>query len=229
MANQISTDLCVTPNAKITGKISGRVRQLDVLIDSRHDTDNSRRIIIDAKKQRRKIDIVQVEAFKGLMDDVGATHGFLICPHGHTKAAERRAQKAITICLVPIERLQDFDPASWPKCENNCCKQGRVFWDGFPEASIILQPINNPNPSARQSARFIHYVGKCDCCGRFHVKCLTCEELFSLADEDEHQCNCKLPWFWLTSIEQDEKGERSAELHFIRGKDKFMTVDRRPV
>jgi hypothetical protein len=45
---------------------------LDVLIDLRHDTDNSRRLIVDAKKRRRRIDVVQVEAFKGLMEDVGA-------------------------------------------------------------------------------------------------------------------------------------------------------------
>src|ERR1043165_2529171 len=92
VADQLSTDLCVTPNARIIGKISGRSRQIDVLIDSRHDTDNSRRIIVDAKKRTRKIDVTDVEAFRGLMEDVGATHGYLVCPTGHTQAAEKRAQ-----------------------------------------------------------------------------------------------------------------------------------------
>ena len=78
MANQISTDLCVTLNAHVKGIISGRSRQLDALIDSRHDTDNSRRIIVDAKKRTRKVDITHVEAFQGLMEDVGATHGYLV-------------------------------------------------------------------------------------------------------------------------------------------------------
>lgn len=38
-AEQLSTDLCVTPNARIKGHISGRSRQIDVLIDARGDTD----------------------------------------------------------------------------------------------------------------------------------------------------------------------------------------------
>lgn len=48
MADQIPTDYCVTPNARLTGRISQRSRQIDVLIDLRHETDNSRRIIVDA-------------------------------------------------------------------------------------------------------------------------------------------------------------------------------------
>jgi hypothetical protein len=89
MADQLATDLCVTPNARIVGKISGRSRQIDVLIDSRHDTDNTRRIIVDAKNRKRKIDVRDVEAFRGLMEDVSATHGYLVCPAGRTSARSK--------------------------------------------------------------------------------------------------------------------------------------------
>jgi hypothetical protein len=82
LAKQLSTDLCVTPNARIRGHISGRSRQIDVLVDARHDTDNSRRLIVDAKKRVRKIDVKDVEAFRGLMEDVGATHGYIVSPLG---------------------------------------------------------------------------------------------------------------------------------------------------
>src|SRR5689334_1605865 len=116
IADEAPTDLCVTSNARIKGVISGRERQVDVLIDSRHDTDNSRRIVVDAKRRTRKIDVVQVEAFESFMKDVGANHGYLVCPVGHTKAAEKRAQKAISISLVPLHRLKDFDPTLWPRC-----------------------------------------------------------------------------------------------------------------
>lgn len=92
MADQASTELCVTPNAHIMGRISKRSRQIDVLLDLRHDPDNSRRIIVDAKRRTRKIGVTDVEAFRGLMEDVKATHGYLVCPAGHTSAAERRAQ-----------------------------------------------------------------------------------------------------------------------------------------
>src|SRR5712664_2411946 len=91
LTHQIPTEYTVTLNARVRGQVSRRMRQLDALIDLRHDTDNSRRLIVDAKKRRRKIDVIQVEAFKGLMEDVGATHGYLVSPSGHTKAAEMRA------------------------------------------------------------------------------------------------------------------------------------------
>lgn len=230
MADQLSTDLCVTPNARVTGIISGRSRQLDVLIDSRHDTDNSRRIIVDAKKRSRKIDVTHVEAFRGLMEDVGATHGYLVCPSGHTEAAEKRAQTLVTICLVPLDHLQDFDPSTWPKCQRSGCTAGRVFWDGYPEISMTLQAVSGPEQGRSKLVPFIHYVGKCDRCGRFHVKCLTCNDLFSLDDDEgDHQCNCRLPWFWMASIEEDEHGQKSAELHAVLGSDKVITTDRRPI
>lgn len=61
--DQVSTDMCVTPNAYVRGRISGRKRQIDVLVDARHDTDNSRRLIVDAKHRKRKVDVNDVESF----------------------------------------------------------------------------------------------------------------------------------------------------------------------
>src|SRR3546814_11877283 len=61
MADQLSTEFCVTPNASILGAITGIKRQIDVLIEARHDTDNSRRIIVDAKRRKRKNDVKDVE------------------------------------------------------------------------------------------------------------------------------------------------------------------------
>lgn len=231
IADQLSTDLCATPNARVVGKISKRSRQIDVLIDQRHDSDNSRRVIVDAKKRTRKIDVTDVEAFRGLMEDVGATHGYLVCPTGHTKAAARRAQSAVSIRLLPLDRLQDFDPSAWPTCTFTGCRGGRVFWDGYPEISVALRGASPTESRARARMAFLHYVGKCDRCGRFHVKCLTCGDLISLPESDPddygHQCRCKPPWFWLASIEQDEKGAESAELHAVLASGKVITTDRR--
>jgi hypothetical protein len=231
IADQLSTDLCVTPNARIVGRISGRSRQIDVLIDFRHDTDNTRRIIVDAKRRTRKIDVTDVEAFRGLMDDVDATHGYLVCPSGHTKAAERRTQDVASIRLVPLDRLDDFDPSTWPKCMNARCKRGRIFWDGYPEISVKSDADHRSDKERTTDVKFVHYVGKCDRCGRFHVKCLACGEILSPihdnANDNGHQCRCKPPWFWLASVEQDEYGRRSAELHAILASGMIITVDRR--
>ena len=231
IADQLATDLCVTPNARIVGRISSRSRQVDVLIDTRHDSDNTRRIIVDAKKRRRKVDVRDVEALQGLMEDVGATHGYLICPSGHTKAAEKRAQTAVSIRIVPLNRIENFDPSTWPRCKNPRCQHGCIFWDGYPEISAVVQPISSSDEQARANVSFLHYVGKCDRCGRFHVHCITCNDLLSPSEDDGddfgHQCRCKLPWFWLASIEEDEQGNKSAELHAVLGNGNVITVDRR--
>jgi hypothetical protein len=232
-ADQVSTGFCVTPNARLIGRISKRSRQIDVLIDLRHDTDNSGRVIVDAKKKARKIDVKDVEEFRGLMEDVAATHGYLVCPNGYTKAAERRAQSAVSIRLVPLNHLEMFDPSTWPKCNAPKCGDGRVFWDGYPGITLRVIPQSGPNRGELVDLTYIHYVGKCDRCGQFHVKCLTCGDVLSPPENDEsdygHQCSCQLPWFWLASIEEDDDGMRSAELHAVLIPTvKIITADRRP-
>jgi hypothetical protein len=234
IANQVSTDMCVTPNAKLIGRISRRKRQIDVLIDLRHNTDNSRRIIVDAKLRTRRVDVKEVEAFRGLMEDVAATHGYLVCPTGYTKAAERRAQRAVSIRLVPLEHLDDFDPATWPGCLAPRCRDGLVFWDGYPELSFKAVPVSVLVGLKPQWFSYVHYVGKCDRCGRFHVKCLTCGEILAPPEDDEsdegHQCRCKTPWFWIASVEETEDGAPSAELHAVFLFDgRVITADRRPL
>jgi len=230
VSDQLSTDYCVTPNARISGVISERSRQIDVLIDARHNTDNANRIIVDAKKRKRKLDVSDVEAFRGLMEDVEATHGYLVCPAGYTKAAERRAQEVVSVRIVPLDRLEDFDPSTWPKCKNARCDRGRIFWDGYPEMTMLLQPLNGSGTEKPKQVSFVYYVGKCDRCGRFHVKCLTCGDIISTTEDDGDigdQCRCNPPWIWLSSIEQDEQGRKSAELHVEDVMGNRNTADRR--
>jgi hypothetical protein len=231
-ADQIPTEYCVTPNARLTGRISKRSRQVDVLIDLRHDTDNSRRVIVDAKQRKRKVDVKEVEAFRGLMEDVGATHGYLVCANGYTKSAERRAQSCVSIRLVPLGHLGDFDPSTWPECRAPVCRRGRIFWDGYPGLTHPSMFIYGPDSRPARNVTFVHYVGKCDHCGAFHVKCLTCSDIFYVPENDNtdygRQCSCRPEWFWLASVEEDEHGFGSAELHVhLLSSGRTITADRR--
>jgi hypothetical protein len=54
------------------------------------------------------------------------------------------------------------------------------------------------------TALSITAIGKCDVCGDFHIWCWDCGGQFCLGDNSELKCNCNHPWFWLTSIEDDE-------------------------
>ncbi|WP_277014096.1 restriction endonuclease [Flavobacterium lindanitolerans] len=208
----------VIPNAKITGFISKRKRQIDVLVDYRYDSDLNRRLIFDAKNRKRPIDIKEVEAFEGLMKDVNAKRGFIVCSNGFTKSAERRAQKNIGIRIVPLDAIEEIDINSWDKCWSSKCSNGLVLWDATP--GLIMGGKVTVQAS-----------GKCDECGKFHVWCWGCGNKTVLEKEEGWQCACKGPWFWITSIEdeEDEKGKTSKAnyLILVTTNDAFI-IDRRP-
>lgn len=210
----------VIPNARIKGFISERKRQIDVLVDYRFDTKLSRRVIFDAKYRKRPIDIKDVESFEGLMKDVNAQRGFIICANGHTASALRRAQEHIGIRLVPAERIDDFDINSWERCRSENCKNGLVLWDANP--SIIIEGTVS-----------IQAIGKCDECGKFHIWCWECGLRYCMDYESDLQCSCKGPWFWLTSIESDlDENNIEYKSHYlilVFGNGKHEIVDRRPI
>lgn len=208
----------VTSNAKITGFISKRKRQIDVLVDYRYSSDLSRRIIFDAKNRKRPIDIKEVEAFEGLMKDVNAKRGFIICSNGYTKAALRRAQKNIGIRIVSIDGIDKIDINTWDKCGSTKCLYGLILWDATP--GIIIE-----------GKVTVQATGKCDECGRFHVWCWRCGNKKVLEKKDEWQCACEGPWFWITSIEddEDENGKiwKANYLMLITANDGYI-IDRTP-
>lgn len=231
-ADQLETGLCVTANARMTGRLSGAARQVDVLIEPRHAPDYQRRAIVEAKRLARRMHVKDVETLLGMMDDVGARFGYLVCPTGHSDAALQRAQDTIRICLVPLDRIVDFDPTSWPSCTVTKCAEGRIFWDGFPQVELYLQQIDNPNASLKLLP-FPQKVGKCDSCGVFHVHCLTCKITLMVPHDDEsdvgQKCACSLPWFWIGSVEPDDRDRLSAELHLVTVPGGIRTVNRRPL
>jgi hypothetical protein len=216
---QVSPDLTVIPNARLKGRFSGIERQIDALIDSRHHDDISKRVIVDAKQHKRRIDIKHVEEFEGMMKDVGADHGILVCPNGHTSAALRRAQDAITIKLLPLDLLESCDLTTWDPCRHTSCN-GLLLWDANPALCI-------------GGLWTIFATAKCDKCRRFNVWCWDCKERFALDDEDEHHCRCNSCWFWITAVEDDSEDEterlNSVYLLLVLADGNHVVVDRRPL
>ncbi len=101
-------DVSVTPNASLIGSISGVKRQIDILVDARWEEGVKRRIIYDAKRRKRKIDVKEVEAFEGMMRDVQASRGVIVCSGGWTQAAENRAAQRIDIVLLTTEDAEEL-------------------------------------------------------------------------------------------------------------------------
>lgn len=206
----------IIPNTRITGLISNRKRQIDVLIDYRFEHDLRRRMIIDAKERKRPIDIKDVESFEGMMKDVGAQRGILICTNGYTKAAKSRAQKHIGIEILPEEEIDTFNFNAWDNCLYQKCKDGLVLWDRYFGVSI------------QDSPAYVIVTGKCDLCHKFHIWCWSCGNRKVLENEDEWQCSCKEPWFWLTAIEPEEDNTKSVYLLFCSAGD-IKIIDRMPL
>jgi len=203
-----SDDLTVTPNAKLIGAISGTPRQIDVLVDARFQEDASRRVIVDAKRWKKKVDVTDVEAFGAMMEDCRASRGILVCSAGFTAAAKRRAQDRIGLRLLPISELRYLDLESWEGCIGSCQTskrrrkhRGMVLFD---------QPFGT---TVGNAPLIVNLVGKCDECGSFHVWCWTRGSKFALSDQSEHHCGCS--WFWLTAIESEGVDEHGNELRAV--------------
>ena len=89
---QLSPGAVVKHNVMLDGYRSEVKRQIDVLVEQSIGQ-YKMRIIIDCKDWAHPIDIKGVEEFHGLMLDVNAHKGALVCPAGFTKAALKCAQK----------------------------------------------------------------------------------------------------------------------------------------
>ena len=79
-------------NIKLTGK-SKTERQIDVFIKGTVGAFEVK-ILVDSKNYSTPVDIKEVESIVGMVEDVGANLGIIICPSGFTGGAKNRAETA---------------------------------------------------------------------------------------------------------------------------------------
>lgn len=89
---QLSPDASVQHNVMLDGIESETKRQIDVLVEQ-NIGQYTMRIVIDCKDYSKPVDVKGVEEFHGLVQDVKAHKGALVCPSGFTKSALKRAKK----------------------------------------------------------------------------------------------------------------------------------------
>lgn len=179
--NHANTETGVTLNAKIIGAHSGIERQVDCLIDLRFGRDKDRRIIVDAKRYKSKVDINDVERFHGMMIDCEAAKGILVCPSGWTDGAFKRASDLIEIKLLSLEDVENA--WEYSVVEECCiCNDGVVFYDGNwgMEIGGLLD---------------ISCTGKCDRCHSFNIWHWACGDKFAVEDGEKVSCSCNYDWF----------------------------------
>ena len=105
---QLVPDAEVLHDVRLDGRKSKRKRQIDVLVKQMIGQYEIQ-IVIDCKDYARPVDVKGVEAFYGLLSDVGAQKGVLVCPKGFSDAAKTRAEGWQIDLYSPV----DTDPHKW--------------------------------------------------------------------------------------------------------------------
>jgi hypothetical protein len=98
---QLSPDASVQHNVMLDGLDSETKRQIDVLVEQ-NIGQYTMRIVIDCKDYSKPVDVKGVEEFHGLIQDVRAHKGALVCPAGFTKSALKRAKKLQIDLFRPV-------------------------------------------------------------------------------------------------------------------------------
>jgi len=105
---QLAPNAEVIHDARLDGRQSKRPRQIDVLVRQKIGQ-YEMLIVLDCKDHARPVDVKGVEEFSGLVQDVGANKGALVCPSGFTEAAKTRASGLQIDLYSPV----DTDPHKW--------------------------------------------------------------------------------------------------------------------
>jgi restriction endonuclease len=77
-------------NVRVVGR-SGTKRQIDVLITGTVGAFEVK-ILVDSKNYASPVDINDVDSLVGMVADVGANLGVIVCPSGYTAGAKKRAE-----------------------------------------------------------------------------------------------------------------------------------------
>ena len=140
------------PHFEVCGTVAGRLhkrrgrfslswRQLDAAV-YRSDESAPPFLVADAKLHKRPLDVIAVEAFIGLMEDVGATLGELAAPEGGSDSAIRRAEGSD----VQI-RIMSFDEAltfRWKPLAREVFPYDWLFHDQLARALRALETNGSP-------------------------------------------------------------------------------------
>jgi hypothetical protein len=105
---QLAPKARVIHNTKLRGRQTQSMRQIDVLVTDKVAQFDIN-IVIECKDYKRPVDVKGVEEFAGLLNDVGAQKGVLVCPKGFTDTAKIRAEGFQIDLYSPF----DTDPHKW--------------------------------------------------------------------------------------------------------------------
>lgn len=128
------SDVAVERNAHIVGR-SGASRQIDVLVRGRVFGLTDTTLIADCKRWRNTVDIGDVDAFAGMVEDIGAEFGMLISASTSSVNAKNRAKQTRGVRLIT---LSIAELSAWrPKGTVGCAV--RISEEVYEEAASLLR------------------------------------------------------------------------------------------
>ncbi|CAB3665630.1 restriction endonuclease [Paraburkholderia rhynchosiae] len=105
---QLAPEADVQHNVHLLGRITERERQIDILVRQKIGQ-YEMSIVIDCKDYKKPVDTKGVEEFYGLVSDVGAHKGVLVCPAGFSVSAKKTAKHR----QIELYRPIDTDDHKW--------------------------------------------------------------------------------------------------------------------
>ncbi|MGC2962941.1 restriction endonuclease [Paraburkholderia graminis] len=99
---KLAPEAKVEHNVKLPGRDSETERQIDVLV-TQQIGQYEMKIAIDCKDYKTPVDVKGVEEFMGMVEDVGAHKGVLVCPAGFSASAKKLAKKRQIELYRPVD------------------------------------------------------------------------------------------------------------------------------
>jgi Restriction endonuclease len=110
LAEKFADGGTVERDARLPSKSGGRDRQIDVLVRIPLADIGEELMVVDCKRYGTKVDVKDVEAFIGMVEDVGAAIGMLVTTEGYT---------------AKLKLVRSLRAAStWKWCESRICRAG---------------------------------------------------------------------------------------------------------
>jgi hypothetical protein len=137
----------VNQDQRLVGQITGVRRQIDILVRIPSEAGDVT-LIVDCKDHSTPVDVKEMEAFLGLLEDVGANRGAIVSALGFTEAAVRRAVRAGVDPLTYI----DVESTDWPSRAAapivvECYSPQVSFRFSFPSDGRVVIPMGDLKPS----------------------------------------------------------------------------------
>jgi hypothetical protein len=107
----------IDADQKLPGRFSGIDRQIDIAVRGRFaglPYGDEQLMIVDCKCFASNVDVKGVEAFAGMVDDVGAAIGLMSTNQGFSPAARARARgtRGLLVDVVEFGALDDWHPSA---------------------------------------------------------------------------------------------------------------------